>query len=83
MDAGNLQETFLAVIKEDLQPAAARITVPTLLIWGAQDTETPLSDAKKLHSLIKGSKLVVMNEAGHFVHREVPEKVTKAMEDFL
>lgn len=81
--AGRLKETFLKVIAEDLSQVAPKIAVPTLLIWGADDTATPLTDGQKLHQLISGSKLEVITNTGHFVHQQEPERVAILMKNFL
>src|SRR3972149_2244169 len=73
LDAHEMQKTFLKIISEDLSENAKKINTPTLLIWGENDTETPLSDGKLLSRLISHSKLEIINEAGHFVHQEKPE----------
>ena len=54
------------VVNEDLTPVMDRIKAPTLLIWGANDTATPLKDAKKMEKLIPDSGLVVFENAGHY-----------------
>ncbi len=82
-NAGALRETFLKIISEDLSENAKQITVPTLLIWGADDTETPLSDGEQLSRLIPGSRLKVVHGAGHFVHRERSEEVIKLVQEFI
>ena len=81
VSSGALKETFLRVIAEDLGPSAEQIAVPTLLIWGANDTETPLSDGKRLSHMICNSRLEVIEGAGHFVHRDHPEKVARLMRE--
>ncbi len=82
-DAGMLKETFLNIISENLGEYAKKITIPTLLIWGADDTETPLFDGERLSRLIHNSKLKVIDGAGHFVHREKPEEVAHLIQQFL
>ncbi len=49
----------------DLQDKAKKIKVSTTLIWAANDKMTPLWQGKKLHKLIKGSKLIVLPKTGH------------------
>ena len=83
LNTGKLKETFLKIISEDLSASAKNITIPTLLIWGVNDTETPLTDGKKLSQLISGSELKVLNETGHFVHREKSQGVAKLIQEFL
>ena len=83
LDAGTLKETFLNIISEDLGECAKKIITPTLLIWGADDTETPLSDGERLSRLIHNSKLKVIDGAGHFVHRERPQETARLIQAFL
>jgi pimeloyl-ACP methyl ester carboxylesterase len=64
--AGPLKETFVKVISEDLTPLLSHIAVPTLIIWGESDSETPLAIAQILNTHIINSRLVVLKNAGHF-----------------
>ncbi len=82
-DAGPLKKTFLKIIKEDLSTAASQITTPTLLIWGTDDTETPLADGQRLSRLIPNSKLEIINGAGHLIHREKPNDVAGLIQNFI
>jgi pimeloyl-ACP methyl ester carboxylesterase len=82
LDAGPLKQTFLNIIAEDLQTSAAKLTVPTLLIWGDADTQTPLADGRRLSKIIPDAKLEVISNAGHFVHHVHPNQVTKCIRDF-
>lgn len=82
-NAGTLKEVFLKIISEDLSASAEKITTPTLLIWGANDAETPLSDGKRLSKLIHHSKLKIISGAGHFIHKEKPQEVAKLIQEFL
>ncbi|MDZ4285466.1 MAG: alpha/beta hydrolase [Candidatus Sungbacteria bacterium] len=83
LQAGALRDTFLNIIKEDLSSAAAEIDIPILLIWGSDDTETPVSDGKQLAAIIPGSRFKIIPNAGHFVHQEYPEHVSELIQDFL
>jgi pimeloyl-ACP methyl ester carboxylesterase len=82
-NAGAMKGTFVKVVGEDLSSSARKISVPTLLIWGDRDTETPLADGKRLHEMISGSELKVIPGTGHFVHREEPEKVVQMIKNFI
>lgn len=83
LNAGPLQETFLKIINEDLSTYAATISLPTLLIWGAKDTATPLSDGQKLNHLIRQSQLEVFPDASHFVHQEQAQAVAQIIKAFV
>ncbi len=63
---GVMRETLVKVINEDLTPMLAQIIVPTLLMWGADDTATPISDGRLMEQLIPDSELVVLDNAGHY-----------------
>jgi pimeloyl-ACP methyl ester carboxylesterase len=68
--AGPLEPIFRKVIQQDLVPRAAKIQASTLMIWGDQDQDTPLWQAKVLEQTIPDAGLVVFNGAGHFAYQE-------------
>ncbi|MFA5985796.1 MAG: alpha/beta hydrolase [Parcubacteria group bacterium] len=67
LHAGVLTETYQKIITDDLTQRLQKITVPTVLIWGENDTETPLENGKLMERLIKNSQLHVIPHAGHYV----------------
>lgn len=81
--ASELEDTFKKTVRQDVQADAVAIDVPTLLIYAADDDAIPLADGRQYHSLIKGSRLEVIADAGHFVHHDQPEQVNKLIEEFL
>jgi pimeloyl-ACP methyl ester carboxylesterase len=81
--AEHLQETFKKVVSEDLLTQAKEITVPTLLIYGANDTATPPKFAELYQGAIAHSKKIIIEDAGHFVHHDQPSKVLDAVRNFL
>jgi pimeloyl-ACP methyl ester carboxylesterase len=81
--APHLQDTFKKTVRQDVQGDAAAVTQPTLLIYAANDDAVPVADGRQYHSLIKGSQLEIITEAGHFVHHDQPAKVIKLIRDFL
>lgn len=82
-NTGALKETFVKVISEDLSASAKKIVAPTLLIWGENDTATPLSDGQRLAQLIPNAKLEIIEGAGHFVHQEKPKEVAELIKEFV
>ena len=56
---------------------------PTLIVAGRDDGITPLQRAELLHERIAGSKLVVIDDAGHTVPSEKPTEFNQALADFL
>ena len=66
-------------IEQDLNT----ISVPTLIIWGAEDALIPLEAGRKMNSLIKGSQLVIIERCGHVPQEELPERVLDEMTRFI
>ncbi len=79
---GALRNTFKKIVSEDLRKVAARIKLPTLLIWGTRDTETPLSDGETYHTLMQGSRLETL-DCGHFPILEDPNACAQLIASFL
>ena len=59
------------------------INVPTLVMVGAEDTLTPLSEAESMQRHIAGSRLQVIPRAGHYAVVEQHEASGKAIRGFL
>ena len=78
-----MRATLVKVVNEDLEPLMHLVKCPTLLIWGDQDTATPLSDAKRMEELIPDAGLVVCEGAGHFSFAEQAPKVHGALAAFF
>lgn len=66
-----------------LPESLGSITAPTLIIWGASDTVTPLSQGQQLQTAIAGSSLEVVPGAGHRPHLEDPEATAALISAFL
>lgn len=66
-------------IEQDLN----KINSPTLIIWGAEDALIPLEAGRKMNSLIKDSKLVIIERCGHVPQEELPERVFDEMTKFI
>jgi 3-oxoadipate enol-lactonase len=63
----------------DLLPA---ISIPTLVIVGADDVLTTTADAERMANGVRGAELVVIPEAGHLSNLEQPEQFTAAVARF-
>lgn len=83
LSAGAMKDTLLAVIDEDLLPYAPKITRPTLLVWGDQDEDTPLWQAKKLEAAIPDAGLVLMQGAGHYAYLDALGETVRVMDYFF
>lgn len=77
-----MRKTMVRVIGVDVRPLLENITCPTLLIWGDDDTETPLSNAEYMEQHIKDCGLCVI-EGGHFAFLQQPYRVIAILKSFL
>ncbi len=71
------------VVNEDLTDRLPMISVPTLLIWGENDTATPLADAKKMSRLIPDAGLVSFPGCGHYSFLDNPVQFRAVLSSFL
>lgn len=67
----------------DLTARLGQINMPTLIVAGRDDTITPLDRAEVLHRGIPGSRLVVIDDAGHSVPSEKPAEFNAAVAEFV
>lgn len=75
---------YRAVIQAPPQPLpSARITVPTLMIWGKRDAFLLPDMAQPSIDLCDAGRLVFIDEATHWVQHEEPERVNQLLGDFL
>lgn len=81
--SGIMKEILKKVVGEDLQSEMPKIKASTLLIWGANDTATPVSDAKIMEKLIPDAGLVVFPGCGHFSFLENSAYYISVVENFL
>jgi pimeloyl-ACP methyl ester carboxylesterase len=81
--AEHLQDTFKRIVTDDVSQDAAIITQKTLLIYGDQDEATPIRFGEKFNSLIIDSRLEIVKSAGHFIHRDQPERIHELVREFL
>ncbi|HZG52915.1 MAG TPA: alpha/beta fold hydrolase [Pyrinomonadaceae bacterium] len=65
-----------------IEREAARITQPTLLVWGADDRDVPLRHGRRLHELIALSRLFVFPECGHLPQEERPAEFVSLVAEF-
>ncbi len=59
------------------------ITIPTLIICGREDVVTPLVQSELMHAAIRGSKLQVIDRAGHVSNLEQPLEFNSLLLRFL
>ncbi len=60
-----------------------RVTMPTLIAWGASDGVCPVRYAEDFRAAIPSSELVVVDEAGHLPQVERPDELARVVLAFL
>lgn len=78
-----LRQTLVSLVNTDIRDILHKISCPTLLIWGENDTATPLSDAKIIESLIPDCGLCVLKDCGHFAFCEKPFEANAIINSFI
>jgi len=69
--------------RPDSTPDLPGIDVPTLIIVGEEDVITPVADARAMHAAIAGSRLEVIEGAGHASNMERPAAFNHLLGEFL
>lgn len=68
---------------EEIQPSYKRISKPTLIVWGREDTWVPIERGRKLHRMIPNSTFRVVEDCGHLLIEEKPMAVAQEILDFI
>ncbi len=69
-------------IRENLLDELPHITVPTLIMWGEHDTDTPLAKGQQFAAQIPGANLVVY-PTGHFPFIDQPQPFMTDLKSFI
>lgn len=77
-----MRNILVQVVNEDLSDYAKKITAPTLLIWGVQDTEAPVEEAKLLEKLLKDGALIIL-PGTHYAYLENLNQVVNIINKFM
>jgi len=69
--------------RPDQQAALRAVGIPTLILMGREDRLCPLERHERMHDLIEGSVLNIVEGAGHLPTLEQPEAVNEAFKTWL
>jgi pimeloyl-ACP methyl ester carboxylesterase len=78
-----LRKTMSNIVNEDLKSILPNIQAPTLLVWGTNDTATPISDAKVMEKLIPNAGLVKYEGAGHYSYLDCLPNFLIVLDEFF
>lgn len=74
---------FLACDKFDITDEISKIKVPSLIMCGAEDKMTPVANGRFMQECIAGSRIAVLENAGHLGMLENPEDFNAYLVEFL
>jgi pimeloyl-ACP methyl ester carboxylesterase len=69
--------------RRDSTDLLAAINLPVLVIVGSEDALTPIAEGETMHRALRGSRLEVIEGAGHLSNLEQPRLFNAALGDFL
>ena len=83
ISSSGLRAAIECLPSHDVRARLGEITVPTLVLVGERDEETPLSYAEALAAGIEHARLQIIPGAGHVSNLEAPEAVNIALREHL
>ena len=78
-----MRQCLVRVVNEDLTHLLPGIQPPTLLVWGENDTATPLPDGQQMEKAIPNAGLAVIPNAGHYSFLDQPMVFERIMASFF
>jgi pimeloyl-ACP methyl ester carboxylesterase len=78
-----LNRQAAAIQRFDTYDRLDRIRAPTLIVHGDQDVLVPTRNAYILHERIPGSRLAIIEGAGHVYFWEKPAEAARLVIEFL
>ena len=78
-----MKQCMSKAVNEDQSPLLPKIAVKTYLIWGENDTATPLRDGEDMERMIQDAQLYVIKGAGHFSFVEKQQEFKIILRSFL
>lgn len=76
---GHLEEFVLPDPEADL----ARVTAPTLILWGEEDRVIPLDHARRIEAAIPDARLITYPGVGHAPQEEIPAETAADVRAFI
>ncbi len=78
-----MRQVLVKVVNEDLVDIFPKVIPSTLLIWGRNDTATPLSDGKLMEERMPNAALVVLDNSGHYAFLDEMFAFNKILASFM
>ena len=78
-----MRRVLVNTVNEDLTNYLRDIEVPTILIWGENDTAVSVDDAKYAESIMKDAALIVYDKCTHYAYLEDINRTINILKSFL
>ena len=78
-----MRQVLVKTVNEDLSPLLPKVAPPPLLIWGRNDTATPIEDGQRMEAEIPGAGLAVIEHAGHYAFLEQQVQFLRIIASFM
>jgi pimeloyl-ACP methyl ester carboxylesterase len=77
------REAFQGFLEDEFPNELGKINVPTLIVWGDQDTFVPKSGQESMTKAIPDARLMVYRNTGHALHWEEPFRFAADLSRFV
>lgn len=78
-----MRQVLVKVINENLASFLPQIKASTILIWGSEDSEVPLDEAKYIKDVIKDCGLIIYDGCTHYAYLERLDQTVNIINEFL
>ncbi|HHT37896.1 MAG TPA: alpha/beta hydrolase [Mollicutes bacterium] len=78
-----MRKILVNVINENLYDYLTKIKASTILIWGSEDTEVPVEEAKVIENTINDCGLIIYEGCTHYAYLERIDQTVNIINEFL
>jgi len=77
-----LRADFFNTLEDEIRELG-QLGIPTLIVWGREDVSLPVRNAEEMNHLIQGSRLEILDDAGHLANFDRADAFNDLVIDFL
>ncbi|MGM0587973.1 MAG: alpha/beta fold hydrolase [Bacteroidota bacterium] len=81
--SGVMRETFVKTVTEHLESTLPKIDQEVLLLWGEEDSATPVYQAERMEQGLPNAALVTIPHAGHYAFLDQPDRFVRIARAFF
>lgn len=83
LNSESLKESLSLIVEEHYDDKLEKIKIPVLIIWAENDSYVPVWMGRKIHSLIKDSKLIIVPNSTHGLPLHKPKIVSEIIYNWI